>query len=268
VSDHSTETSEFQTRSGIVYLLSSLAEPDMLRLAFTSAMLGLSVIVVLSIVGGLFAGDTDLRLTRSRTFISILARGLPALSLGVGVLGLSRAAELVARLSAPMHEWPRLLTATEPAFRMLDLLGFPEFDLFLGVCLTYVPACLLKRTGEAESETLARRQADQTILSGARHGRGLRLVRRGARRISARTIVLCGTLAATGITPAIILTLGGQNTPIGPAIVSLADELGDARARAARLALTAISVNLAALAWASTGRRRQRDHRLEAEYLV
>ena len=76
--------------------------------------------------------------------------------------------------------------------------------------------------------------------------------------MSARTIVLWASLAATSVAPAIVLTLPGGTMPIGPAIVSLSAEPDDSRPRAAALALAAISVNLAALAWAWSGRSRDR----------
>ena len=79
--------------------------------------------------------------------------------------------------------------------------------------------------------------------------------------MSARTVVLWGTLAATSVAPAIVLTAGGQPMLIGPAIVSLSAEPDDARARAAALALAAIAANLIALAWACSGGGRGRDRR-------
>ena len=76
------------------------------------------------------------------------------------------------------------------------------------------------------------------------------------------------TLAATSITPAIVLTTTRETLPIGPAIVGLAVQPDDSRARGAALALAAITVNLAALAWAWSGRTRNSAGRLEAADLL
>jgi hypothetical protein len=69
-----------------------------------------------------------------------------------------------------------------------------------------------------------------------------------------RRIILCGALAATSLSPAILLAPTLESRPVGAAIVVLANQPGDARAQAAALALLAIAVNLAVLSWASAGR--------------
>ncbi len=253
----------------ILDFLHRLTEEDSFRLVFHSAMLGLGVAAVLSILAGWLPHDPARRLRRAwRSMLVMLAMGLPPLVLGVGVLALSRMAALGARLPVAGLDWPRAATVLESAARVLDRPCVPGFSLLLGVCLAYVPLSLLKRTAQPDSESAAARRVDQAIFSGASRARGRRLGHRGTSSFPARTIVLWATLAATSITPAIVLTPIGETTPIGPAIVSLSDEPDDSRSRAAALALAAITVNLAALAWAWSGRGRDRGGRLEAADLA
>jgi len=60
-------------------------------------------------------------------------------------------------------------------------------------------------------------------------------------------------VAASGITPALLLAPTLESQPIGPGIVFLAAEPGESANQAAALALAALSLNLAALGWVGAG---------------
>ena len=70
------------------------------------------------------------------------------------------------------------------------------------------------------------------------------MARRDRRSITARRLFLWSALAATSLGPAIVLSPTTDSRPVGPGVVILADQPGDARAQAAALALAAIALNL------------------------
>ena len=249
-------------RLGILDLIGRLAEAESLRLVVHSVVLGLSVAAVFSILARWQARDSALRLRKGWGHLPlIVAAGLPSLAVGVGILALARVATLGARLSAAGPDRPLTATVLELISRVLDHPGIPGFLLILGVCLAFLPHLLMKRPGQFENECTIARRVDQAVLSGASRAQSRRLGHQGS-SLSARTIVLWASLAATSVAPAIVLTLTGEAMPVGPAIVRLSSAPDDSRPRAAALALAAISVNLAALAWAWSGRGRDRG-RLE-----
>jgi hypothetical protein len=92
---------------------------------------------------------------------------------------------------------------------------------------------------------------DQIQVAGGGRGSAVRHVWRHARAIPLATMVLWGTLAATAVTPALVLAPTLESQPIGPGIVVLIDQPEDSRAQAAALALAAIAFDLLALGWAS-----------------
>jgi hypothetical protein len=105
-----------------------------------------------------------------------------------------------------------------------------------------------RRDAPGSAEASARR-IDQAVLSGAGYGHAKSLALRGARAIPAPTAVLWATLAATSITPAVLLAPTFASLPLGPGVVVLADQPENGRARASLLALAAIGVQLSVLGW-------------------
>jgi hypothetical protein len=111
------------------------------------------------------------------------------------------------------------------------------------------------------------RLIDQAIVSGSRPQVARRLAYRNRPAIPISRIVLCASVAATSISPAILLSHRAESLPLGPGILSLADQPGGSRAQAASLALAAIALNVSVLGWtwAAGG---SRSSPLEARDLV
>jgi hypothetical protein len=80
------------------------------------------------------------------------------------------------------------------------------------------------------------------------------MARRDLRAVPLRRVLLWAALAPASVTPAIVLSASTEHAPAGPAVVILADEPDDSRAPASALAIAAIALDLAALAWARAGR--------------
>ena len=179
---------------------------------------------------------------------------------------MSRAAELASRFVDTSLGWHRAGLWVEGIALALDSYRFPGLLLFLGVCLTFLPLRLAARREAPERDGATARRVDQALLSGAERGRARRLAIRGAKALPFRTMLLWAALAATSITPALVLAPTVESRPVGPGIVILAEQPGDSRAQAAALALAAIALDLAALSWASA--RGGRANGLEAADLA
>jgi ABC-type Fe3+ transport system permease subunit len=186
--------------------------------------------------------------------MAAVAMALPPLLWGVGLLAASRALHLANLATARGDDsWP-LAPGLSALSAALDPRSFAGLPLLLGMGFAVIPRKLLAwRTSLGRDEVIARR-VDQAILAGSGQARAYRMARRGLRTVPLRRVILWSALAATSVSPAIVLSATAEDTPAGPAVVNLADQPGDARAQAAALAVAAIAVNLAALAWARSGR--------------
>jgi iron(III) transport system permease protein len=149
--------------------------------------------------------------------------------------------------------WFHLSQGAESVAQVLDAYHLPGLLLFLGVSLALVPRRWIAWHEQEQQNRSSARQLDQAMLAGARPGRARRLAFRYARRIPVRRVVLWGALAATNLTPAILLTPTVESRPLGPGVLILADQPGDFRSQAAALALVAVALNVTALGWASAG---------------
>jgi ABC-type Fe3+ transport system permease subunit len=198
--------------------------------------------------------------------IAFLAELVPPLVACVGVLALGRTAMLCSRFFSTSLEWTRAALWAERIALAFDPFLFPEFLLFMGTCLAFLPRKLASRLRTHERDGASTRRVDQLRIAGAGRGAAVRHVWRRARGISLPTMVLWGTLLATAITPGLVLAPLCQSQPIGTAIVTLIDQPDDSRARAATLALAAIALDLLAVGWASSRPGRAGD--LEAADLA
>jgi iron(III) transport system permease protein len=191
-----------------------------------------------------------------RRFFRLEALPLPAVVAGAAVLAVGRTAVLASRFLAVQWRWPLAEGAMEQVALALDPLEFPGLVLFLGICLAYLPQRLgLRRDPRREKETRGHR-FEQMRLAGANRLSTAWHVWMRNLPVPFATMVLWSTLAATSITPALVLTPAASARSIGAGIVGLAGLPGDSRSQAAALALAVIALNLLALSWAQTRDRR------------
>jgi hypothetical protein len=187
----------------------------------------------------------------SPALLRVFTRGVPPLVVGLGVLALARIALPGPIVSQPLSS--RLASAFLDGPDVLGLLptsvSMPAPIVLIGVCLFLLPRALLRAAAEPGDRALAVRRADQALVCGASRGQAHRLAWRAGSHPGTAVLVLWATLAATGISPAIVLTATGQGAPLGPVILRMADEPDEARATAASLALVAVLANLSALGW-------------------
>ena len=116
--------------------------------------------------------------------------------------------------------------------------------LVAGVCLAVLPRRIMNRHEAAGSEEACARRIEQAVLSRSRiqaHRRTWPCA--GAWAIPAPTAVLWATLAATSITPAVLLRAWFASLPVGQGVVVLADQPESGRARASLLALLAMGLS-------------------------
>jgi ABC-type Fe3+ transport system permease subunit len=217
-----------------------------------SALLGLSVVAL------------DLLLARALAAWSVARRGprpgpvgrmadwpeaFPPLAIGVGALAIPWTLRMAADALGSPGSRPPLAEAVADAF---DPDRTPWVALVFAVGLARLP--LLTR-----SAAQWRRGLRPALLDAAV---GLGATRRQARRVlpnrwlgaSPTAALLTLALAATGVTPALLLAPTAETRPAGPAVLALVDEPGGGLTRAAALATAATAVNLAALALAARDR--------------
>jgi iron(III) transport system permease protein len=226
------------------------------RLLFHSALLGVSVFVVVALLArwpakvprGPRFGSGERRLHR-RTGSDLLTWSVPPLVVSVGMLALLRVAELAGRLVDAELGWRGVGASLAQLALEFQPSRAPGFLLVAGICLAVLPRRLMNRREAAGSKEASARRIDQAVLSGAGYGHAKSLALRGARTIPAATAVLWATLAATSIAPAILLAPTFGSSPVGPGVVVLADQPESGRARASLLSLAAIVAQLSVLGW-------------------
>jgi ABC-type Fe3+ transport system permease subunit len=236
-------------------------------LFFQTALLALVVGVVIALPAWL-TPHLMVRSTRGGlgAVFSFLTSTVPALLWGVGILAVPRVARLISTALEPGPGWYWAALSLEMVARALDPYVFPGVLLSLGVCLVYVPRIWI-RGRVIGSDRAMDRLIDQAIVSGSSPRAARRLAHRSTHAIPIARVVLCASLAATSISPAILLSHRAESLPLGPGVLSLADQAGGSRAQAASLALAAIALNVSVLGWAwATGSRRSSP--LEARDLV
>jgi hypothetical protein len=185
----------------------------------------------------------------SAAVFPFLTSAIPPMLWGVGILAVPRLAHLISALLDSGLGWSWAAPSLETLARALDPYAFPGVLLSLGVCLVYVPRIWF-RGGGIGLDRATDRLIDQAIVSGSRPQVARRLAYRSRPAIPISRIVLCASVAATSISPAILLSHRAESLPLGPGILSLADQPGGSRAQAASLALAAIVLNVSLLGWA------------------
>jgi len=175
------------------------------------------------------------------------------------MLALLRVAELAGGLLVASLGWRGAGACVARLALELQPSRTPGLLLVAGVCLAVLPRRLMNRHEAAGSEEACARRIEQAVLSGAGYRRASRLALCGAWAIPAPTAVLWATLAATSITPAVLLAPSFASLPVGPGVVVLADQPESGRARAALLALLAIGAQLSVLGWVAAGDRTRRE---------
>jgi ABC-type Fe3+ transport system permease subunit len=258
---------------GVVDLVRRLTEDPAPRLFSHSALLGLGVVAVFVVSASLLPRvSTTTSAMPLPKIAGFLSSAVPPLVVGVTVLALSRAAGLGARLVDAGLGRPRTGAALEAVARSLDPYGVPGLALFLGVCAASLPSRLLACRGSSTWVEQTAHGIDLAVLSGAGRGRARWLAVRSLGGMPARRIVLLSVVAASAITPAILLAPTLECQPIGPGIVILAADQGESGHQAAALALAIVSLNLAVLGWVWAGSNRGRSaghlRQLEACELV
>jgi len=217
-----------------------------------SAAVGVAAVVLDLILARALAGWASV--SRGGRWVGRVAawpEAFPPLAVGVGVLALPVVLRMAADGLRGQETLRPLAASLGVAADVFDVERTPWGALALGVALVHVP--LLARSA------VARRRALRPVWVDAAVGLGAN--RRQARRtLSGRWLgaapsaaLLTLTLAATNVTPALILSPTATTRPVGPAVLTLAGEPGDGVRRAAALAALAIAANLAALAVAARG---------------
>ncbi len=215
---------------------SELREPGTIRLLTNSLIVGLAGAVALLILDGLKPSRPG---RGSKALASLLGRLrlMPPLLLGVAALALPRFLELAARGLQGVSPSSGLAGCLSRLAAMMDPAGFPLCLLLYAVCLDFArltwPRVVLTR-GE---RVLNRDRADAARLAGVRVPGGARRAEAGLGRI--RWVVrggLVAVVAATSLSPAILLSPTAEGRTITPGIVRLIAGSPGHRAQAATLA--------------------------------
>jgi hypothetical protein len=237
------------------------------QLCLQTALLGMVVAFVIALPAWL-APQLMVPTTTggSAAVFSYLTSTVPAMLWGVGILAVPRLARLMSAALGSGLGWSWAASALRTLATAIDPYVFPGVLLSLGVCLVYVPRIWI-RGSVVGSDRATDRLIDQALIAGAGARSARRLAHRSTHTIPIARIVLCASIAATSISPAILLAHTTESLPLGPGILSLADQPGGSRAQAASLALAAIALNVSVLGWAWAAGA-SRSSPLEARDLV
>ncbi len=224
------------------YALSGIVRDPMIRrYAVNSAILGLAVVAIDLVLARALAACSGAGRKPGRD------RVFPPLALGVGFLAIPWVVRMLAvglQTSGHRPTIVAVLTAMADAF---DPKRTPWVALIGAVALARLP--LLTRSAVARRESLRTSPIDAALILGASRRQSRRRLSGRWLGVSPATAVLSLTLAATGVTPALLLAPSAETRPIGPAVLVLIDEPGDGFRRASALATLAIALNLGALAY-------------------
>jgi iron(III) transport system permease protein len=227
-------------------------DPQARRAVVCSVELGLAALAVALVLARSQAAWWSSRRRRSR--IENLARaleGVPPLAVGIGALSLAPTVRAAAAAWAGSERGNGLLAALAD---VLDPEVTPGVMLALAVAVVESPR--LARSALGRRSRLRRELVDAAVVLGATRREARRRISGRLLGVSRSAAFLTLVLAATSITPALVLAPTSEGRPIGPTILSLADAPGAGRQHAAVLAALAVGANLAALlAWfRGTGR--------------
>jgi hypothetical protein len=237
---------------GLSTLRQHLSEPPVPRLAWNSLVLGLEValalMVVAWLVGRISQSPSSSSSRTGRVRLEQWLARMPPLSLGVGVLSLSWLAGLAAATLVDAGRLKRLSATFEWFSRFSDGDRNPWIPLTVSVGLSLAAVVLTsgrRAVGLPGSQSTSALDAAQLAGASRSRARALSMPRR--RRQWLGLFILIWVLAATNLSPALLFTPWSDGRTAAPGIVDLANGGGDARARAASLALCVVAVNLAAV---------------------
>lgn len=252
-------STQLLTWSRLHALLLRLETAPVPRLLGHSALLGLGVTLIVYLVA--LRPTSQARGVpgrRCRDTLAVFGMLVPPLVAGVGILALGRAALLCSRFFSASLEWSRAGLWMHRLSLVLDPMFLPGALVFVGACLAYLPRWFSARLMPLGRDDVSGRRADQIRIARGGHPFAFGSVWHDMRGIPLATMVLWGTLAATAITPAIILGPLLESRPVGAGIVILANQPDDSRAQAAALALLMIAIDMLVLGWASARVGRER----------
>lgn len=228
----------------------SLAEDELTRgYLINSAILSASVVVLLVLLSRVLTASD--RSTRPRWKWPL---SLAPLAVGVGILALPFMLRAALRLMPPSASRPSPADVLGSIIDQVDAERVLWLPMTLSVTLVLLPFL--------SGVMVDRRRAARAVWTGAalnlgaseRQATRLQPHRRLGAPVSA--ILLAIALAATNVTPTLLFTPTSLNRTLGPAVLVLAEEPGDGRARAAALALLGITLNTLALAFHARSRHR------------
>ncbi len=211
--------------------LAMLSEGLTRRYVRNSALLGVGVVLLDLILA---------RLGRARRL-----EGVPPLALGVGALALPTVLRMAASLLSrePMPTW------LAHAIDLCDPIRTPGSALLLAVALARLP--LVARAAADRRDRLRPVLIDAALTLGATSKAARKTLPGRWLGVAPASALLTFVLAATNVSPALILTPTAESRTIGPAIVTFVDQPGDGFARACILGSLAFAANLVVIAWSA-----------------
>jgi ABC-type Fe3+ transport system permease subunit len=225
-----------------------LRDPPVPELVANSLLLGLELAV------GLFVLEWLVGAGPKRPW-PLLSISIPPLVLGAGLYSLSWLAGLAARSLTDNQFWPPLARACEQVAVLSDLDRNPWVLMALSVGLVLAPWFLTASWAGSRLERSNGRLAsaiEAALLAGDSRGRARRLSAPGWWRRSLGRFILCGSLAATNLTPALLFARWTDVRTVAPGALALAAGHEEDRCQAAVLALLATFVVVLALGVART----------------
>ncbi len=176
----------------------------------------------------------------------------PPLALGIGFLALPEVVRMAAEAwkgtGRGGHAGEMLATLADA----LDPDRTPWIALVLGVGLARLP--LVKRSAMDRQRSLRPTRVDAAVTLGATRRQSRRRLSGRLLGVSPSSALLTFALAATSVTPALVLAPTAETRPLGPALLFWAIDDAGGLSRPAALACLAIALNLGALALSARSR--------------
>jgi iron(III) transport system permease protein len=218
--------------------------------AVNSAVLGLAVVAIDLVLARVLAG----RAVAGRKGVRPVdwPRTFPPLAIGVGFLALPWVLRMATDTLRGSGDGTKVGGMLVAFVDLLDPDRVPWVALIAAVALARLP--LLARSAVERREGLRPSRLDAAITLGATGRQSRRTLSGRVLGVSPSAALLTLALAATSVTPALLLSPTAETRPVGPAVLVLIDEPGGGFGRASALAVVAVALNLGALAVASRGR--------------
>ncbi|AGA30866.1 ABC transporter permease [Singulisphaera acidiphila] len=244
--------SAFSPSSGTGHLsvsafLHRLNQAESRQLIFNSIALGLAVVAIDLVAARSLSVWAGRR--RSVARLAEWPDAFPPLTIGVGALAFGWLLHLAVD-ELRIGERPEFLIAGFTTLRdSLDPYQTPGPLLLLAVAAASQSPLMLiaQQVGRWSRGQLT----DVAITLGATERQAHRAGLAGWFGVPPGVFLLTLVLAATSLSPALILTPSQENRPVTPGILLLADQTGEARSLAAALATCVIAVNLTAFGLAA-----------------